>query len=73
MSTISLSCAFTFESTPQINAIAVAVQRSLIVATGASWGGGFVGEKYICTDSQIEGARTMPGTESSSVDNCLAR
>jgi hypothetical protein len=73
MSTVSLSCAFSFENTPQINAIAVAVQKSLILASQASWVGAFVGEKYICADSQIDGATTMPGTDSSSVNNCLIR
>src|SRR5262249_9058094 len=73
MSTVSLNCAFSFENTPQINAIARAVQKSLILATGASWVGAFVGEKYICADSQIDGAATMPGTNSSSVNNCLTR
>jgi hypothetical protein len=73
MSTVSLSCAFSFENTPQIRAIAVAVQKSLILASSASWVGAFVGEKYICIDSQIDGATTMPGTDSSSVNNCLIR
>jgi hypothetical protein len=73
MSTVSLSCAFSFENTPQISAIAVVVQKSLILASGASWVGAFVGEKYICIDSQIDGATTMPGTDSSSVNNCLTR
>jgi hypothetical protein len=73
MSTISLNCAFTFENTPQINAIARAIQKSLILASGASWVGAFVGEKYICADSQIDGATTMPGTDSASVNDCLAR
>src|SRR5262249_47151273 len=63
MSTVSLSCAFSFENTPHATAIAVAVQKSLILASQASWVGAFVGEKYICTDSQIDGATTMPGTD----------
>jgi hypothetical protein len=73
MSTISLTCALRFENTPQIDAIAVAVQKSLIIVDSASWVGAFVGQKYICIDSQIVGATTMPGTDSSSVSNCLAR
>jgi len=73
MSTVSLNCAVSFENTPQINAIAFAVQKSLILTSDASWVGAFVGEKYICIDSQIDGATTMPGTDSSSVNNCLAR
>jgi hypothetical protein len=73
MSTVSLGCAFSFENTPHVNAIAVAVQKSLIIANYASWVGDFVGEKYICLDSQIDGATTMPGTDSSSVNNCLTR
>ena len=73
MSTVSLGCAFRFENTPQINAIAVARQKSLILAERASWVGAFFGQKYICTDSQIDGATTMPGTDSASVNNCLAR
>jgi hypothetical protein len=63
MSTISLTCAFSFENTPQIDAIAVAVQKSLILASQASWVGALVGEKYICTDSQIDGATTIPGSD----------
>jgi hypothetical protein len=73
MSTISLGCAFRFENTPQIIAIAVARQKSLILATQASWVGAFFGQKYICIDSQIDGATTMSGTDSSSVNNCLIR
>jgi hypothetical protein len=73
MSTIGLNCAFSFENTPQITAIAVATQKSLILASQASWVGAFIGEKYICTDSQIDGATTMPGTDSSSVNNCLTK
>jgi hypothetical protein len=73
ISTVLLSCAFSFENTPHVNAIAVAAQKSLIDASGASWVGDFVGEKYICTDSEIDGATTIPGTGSSSVNNCLAR
>jgi len=73
ISTIILGCAFRFENTPQINAIAVARQKSLILAERASWVGAFFGQKYICTDSQIDGATTMPGTDSSLVNNCLAR
>jgi hypothetical protein len=73
MSTIALNCAFSFENTPKINAIAVAVQKSLILASQASWVGIFFGEKYICSDSQIDGAPTMPGTDPSSVNNCVTR
>jgi hypothetical protein len=73
MSTVSLNCAFSFENTPQINAIVTASQKSLILANGASWVGAFVGEKYICADSQIDGVTTMPGTDPSSVNNCLTR
>jgi hypothetical protein len=73
MSTISLGCAFSFENTPHVNAIAVAVQKSLIIANYVLWVGDFVGEKYICLDSQIDGATTIPGTDSSSVNNCLIR
>jgi len=73
MSTVILSCAFSFENTPHVNAIARAAQKSLIDASGASWVGDFFGEKYICSDSQIDGATTMPGTDSSSANNCLAR
>src|SRR5262249_25072160 len=73
MSTVILSCAFSFENTPHVNAIARAAQKSLIDASGASWSGDFVGEKYICADSQLEGITTMPGTESSSAINCIAR
>ena len=73
MSTVSLNCAVSFENTPQINAITTAVQKSLILASDASWAGAFIGEKYICIDSQIDGATTMPGTDSASVNNCLAR
>jgi hypothetical protein len=56
-----------------VNAIARAAQKSLIDASGASWVGDFIGEKYICADSQIDGATTMPGTDSSSVNNCITR
>jgi hypothetical protein len=73
MSTIGVTCALRFENTPQIDAIAVAIQKSLILVDSAPWVGAFVGQKYICTDSQIVGATTMPGTDSSSVNNCLAR
>jgi hypothetical protein len=73
MSTVNLNCAVSFENTPQINAITTAVQKSLILASDASWAGAFIGEKYICIDSQIDGATTMPGTDSASVNNCLAR
>jgi hypothetical protein len=37
ISTLSLNCAFSFESTPQVNAIAVATKKSLILASQASW------------------------------------
>jgi hypothetical protein len=73
LSTIALNCAFSFENTPQINAIARVVQKSLFLASQASWVGTFFGEKYICIDSQIDGAPTMPGTDPSSVTNCLTR
>jgi hypothetical protein len=73
MSTVILNCAFNFEDTPHVNAIARAAQKSLIDASGASWVGDFIGEKYICADSQIDGATTMPGTDSSSVNNCITR
>jgi hypothetical protein len=32
-----LGCAFSFENTPQVNAIAFAAQKSLILASSASW------------------------------------
>jgi len=73
LSTVILNCAFSFENTPHVNAIARAAQKSLIEASGASWVGDFVGEKYICADSQIDGATSMPGTDSSSVNNCITR
>ena len=73
MSTLSMSCAFSFENTPHVDAIARAVQRSLIIASQASWFGTFIGEKFTCADSQIDGASTMPGADPSSVNNCLAR
>jgi len=73
MSTVILKCAFNFEDTPHVNAIARAAQKSLIDASGASWVGDLSGEKYICADSQIDGATTMPGTDSSSVINCITR
>jgi len=73
MSTVSLGCTFSFENTPQVNAIAFATQKSLIIASGASWVGAFNGAKYFCFDSQVEGATAMPGTDSASVNNCLAR
>jgi hypothetical protein len=73
MSTVSLNCAFSFENKPQMNAIVVAVQKSLILASSASWVGAFVGEKYICANSQIDGVTTIPGTDPSSVNNCLIR
>ena len=74
MSTVILhpSCAFSFENTPHMNAIMRAELKSLIV-TGAPWVGDSVGEKYICLDSAIYGATTIPGTDSSSVNNCLIR
>jgi hypothetical protein len=37
MSTLSLNCAFSFENTPQVNAIAVGAKKSLILASQASW------------------------------------
>jgi hypothetical protein len=73
MSMVSLNCAFSFENTPEINAIAVVRQKSLILASQTSWVGAFFGQKYICTDSQIDGATTMSGTNSSLLNNTSLR
>jgi hypothetical protein len=73
MSTVILKVRINFEDTPHVNAIARAAQKSLIDASGASWVGDFISGKYICADSQIDGVTTMPGTNSSSVNNCITR
>jgi hypothetical protein len=73
MSTVSMNCAFSFENKPHIDAIAVAAQKSLIGASKASCLGAFFGQKHICADSQVDGVTNIPGADSSSVNNCVAR